>query len=77
MRRKIFIGSIIKCKYSSIVYIYMRKINLNGISIYYLVLIETTSFFYFINILLHSVRSSTLYFAEIARELRIKELNEK
>lgn len=57
--------------------IYMRKINPNRVSMYYLALIETTSFFYFINILLHSVRSSTLYFAEIARELRIKELNEK
>lgn len=57
--------------------IYMRKINPNRVSMYYLALIEITSFFYFINILLHSVRSSTLYFAEIARELRIKELNEK
>lgn len=57
--------------------IYMRKINPNRVSMYYLALIETTSFFYFINILLYSVRSSTLYFAEIARELRIKELNEK
>lgn len=55
----------------------MRKINPNRVSMYYLALIETTSFFYFINILLHSVCSSTLYFAEIARELRIKELNEK